>query len=651
MKKILLFLLALSFLVSLLFLFSCSQSTPDNGEGDTEGSGDTEEKGDPILVIFQYAQYSKRNYYYPGTVPTPPELEDIDMGSYRIHFTGWDKEFTPVTEEVTYTATYEFIKQVAEATFIMGNQTKVVEHDYFEKPTPPSVPDYDGMVFATWDKKIQSTDQNLTYTAIYVDKSLMDEDAMSRAYGCDLVKYSDKITANDNANGAMVRSSSLFYMVWHEHLHTQGGPLVDRIVEHFTSIVTKDQAPAFDACCYWNYNPVTASIALARTTPSVWDKIPVDIKLRLETMMVAFTYLESFATSDFNKFETGPGLKGNYGKDWNPNYRLANVPVMVYAIYYFGAGDIEAGADHVNSLVKGFNEEVYSTLVNTFQKYGWRRAFLTWTAKERTTTDGTKFTGGSSKQLLCYGGEAVGDDVSTASDLLVKLGSGSGVANLDNKGNPRDYIYKTFTLYEPDKIIRHLINYNYGGKMVSGSYEATEYLTVKSDHWYDITGDKVPELVAWIYDETESPYQGQEGMMTEFASGNRSSTNYTNHDFILTTITLSAVRAMELYTTDDNGVRSPLANEDGTNKVLYDYTAAGEEDFWLRIQVGNEDFIYKYIHGYQCYATGSYGESTNVGYEHTNNSHDYRISKSVWRNYMMRWGSIALAESFSAETE
>ena len=136
--------------------------------------------------------------------------------------------------------------------------------------------------------------------------------------------------------------------------------------------------------------------------------------------------------------------------------------------------------------------------------------------------------------------------------------------------------------------------------------------------------------------------------MTEFASGNRSSTNYTNHDFILCTILLCAARAMEVYTTDENGVRQPLLNADGTQKVVYDYTAPGEEAFWRRVQIGNEDFIYKYVHGYQCYATGSYGESTNVGYESTNKSNDYRISKSVWRTYMMQWGEIPIAESFSA---
>ena len=647
MKKILIFLFSLAISAALLFsLCACTPATPDTGDGSGEEGG-SEERGDPILVIFQYGTAVKRNYYYPGTVPTPPELEDVSMGSYIIHFTGWDREIVPVTEETTYVATYELISQCAKATFVMGDQKVVVEHGYFEEPVPPSnIPSYNGMTFVSWDKNLQSTDQDVTYTALYVDETLMDTDAMSRAYKCALLKYSSKLTDNDNASSSMNRATTLFYMVWHENQNPQGGVLAARIVEHLTSVVTKDQSPKFDACCYWSYNPLTASISLARNTPSVWDKIPVDIQLRLETMMVAFACLESYATSDYNSFGTGPGLLGNYGKDWNPNYRLANVPIMVYACYFFGVGDMTLGADIVNGHITSFNESSYESLVNTFQKYGWRRAMLTWTADARTTTDGTNFTGGSAKQLLCYGGDAVGDDTSTASDLLVRLGSGSGVANLDANGKPRNYKYKTFTLYESDKIVRHLINYNYGAlNMSSGSYEGLSYKTVVSDHWYN------GKVVAWIIDDTSSPYEGMEGMMTEFASGNRSSTNYTNHDFQLCTILLCAVRAMKLYTTDINGERLPVLNEDGTQKVLLDYTDPAEADFWLRIQVGNEDFIYKYLHGYQCYATGSYGESTNKGYEKDNNSNDYRISKSVWRTYMMQWGSIPIAESFSTPQE
>ena len=82
MKKILIFLFSLALSAALLFsLCACTPATPDTGDGSGEDGGGSEERGDPILVIFQNGTAVKRNYYYPGTVTTPPELEDVQMGS------------------------------------------------------------------------------------------------------------------------------------------------------------------------------------------------------------------------------------------------------------------------------------------------------------------------------------------------------------------------------------------------------------------------------------------------------------------------------------------------------------------------------------------------------------------------------------------
>ena len=103
MKKILILLFALTLSLSLMLFCACDPK-PDTGEGD-EGGGNTEEKGEPILVIFQYGTSVTRNYYYKGTTPNPPVLEDINMGSYIIHFTGkWTPEIVPVDGEATYIA-------------------------------------------------------------------------------------------------------------------------------------------------------------------------------------------------------------------------------------------------------------------------------------------------------------------------------------------------------------------------------------------------------------------------------------------------------------------------------------------------------------------------------------------------------------------
>lgn len=131
--------------------------------------------------------------------------------------------------------------------------------------------------------------------------------------------------------------------------------------------------------------------------------------------------------------------------------------------------------------------------------------------------------------------------------------------------------------------------------------------------------------------------------MTEFASGNRSSTGYCEHDFVLTTVLITACRAMETYTTDENGQRTRRVDENGEDICVFDVTE--NEALFLRVQVGNEDLIYKLIHGYQCYATGSYGTSSKVEYE--GKSAEYVITKMLWRTSLLSKGTISPAESYS----
>ena len=645
MKRCLLVLL-LCLLVPLCLLLSC-EKTPDNGDGEQNQPDNRPE----YTITFVMGPRKITQTYKEGDTITPPTFEPYESSDSFLIFDGWVNggEFPPVTADATYQAKWTTEYKTYNATFVMGDKTETIKASYNASAVAPKeIPDYKGMSFMCWDKEIKPSTENVTYTALYCDTSMLPVSSLALAYKADLFKY-NSIAGNDSGNSLLRRAFAMYTLTLHEHENPQGGAIVKRIVEHMTSIVTKDQAPPIDASTNWAYNPLVASIALARVTPTIWNEIPSDIQLRLNTLMCAMVYLGSFSTSDYNGYKTGPGMGGNYSKDWNPNYRLGNIPTMVYATYFFGVGDIDAGAQTVNSLIKGFNESVYTDLVNTFQKYGWRRAFKTWTSEARTATDGTGVKGMDAKTLLCYGGQAVGEDTSTASDLLVALGTGSGVANLDSKGKPRDYLYKTFSLYEPEKIVQHLINYNYGGKSIpSGSYESVSgYLEVKSDHWYDIDGDGVKNLVAWIMDNTSSPYEGEEGMMTEFASGNRSSTGYCTHDIILTTTLITACRAMEKYTTDENGKRVPMTDEEGNPVYVFDITAPENEAIFHRVQVGNEDLIYKLIHGYQCYATGSYGTSSKVEYE--GSSAEYIICKTLWRTSLLSKGTVLPAESYSTE--
>ena len=418
-------------------------------------------------------------------------------------------------------------------------------------------------------------------------KEIMNQESLEKMLAEELLAYPAEHKDNDNRPNSLGRALALYSIVLHEHENGEGGAYAARAVEHFASATASGQAPAFDAICLWNYAVLTASIALAKQTPTIWSTVSEELRSKLDFMMEMYAYLESFATSDENTYKTGPGLAGNYHKGWNPNYRLANAPVMLYAAHYFGDGDMTLGAKRVNDLLHGFDEKKYDEVIARLDSLGWHRAKAVWTTPARVHEDGT--CGTDARQVLLYGGETYSLDY-THSYVTKDVGNGLGVT-----GGGKDYAYHGHLLTEGDRIVEDLLTYNYSGG------------AVRSDHHFDVDRDGVAERIAWIVDDTHSPYEGQMGMMLEFASGNRSSTGYCSHDFVLTTVLISAA--------DKLGIHDVKAK----NKEL-----------WSMIDVGNEDFLYKNEHGYQCFATGSYGTAAHAHSEE-NEGATYFAMKSLWR--------------------
>ena len=626
MKNAIRILLVLLSMVLLMTLCACGK-TSDTDEGEGNGQTETIDRTKPSAGEYQIRFYLGPNsvihYYNEGETIVPPEtLPPYETSRSSYVFESWEGvEFKTVTGNAAYHAKYKEVLNYCTVTFKVGTVEKKVQVVCDDYPKAPAISEFGlpaDVKFVCWDRQFNSATEDTTYHAITT--KLFDAETFLAAYKFALLTYPSNLNKKDNT--VTTHALALNVLMMEENQNPQSA-VADRIVEHFVAFTSKDQAPSFDASCNWNYSPHTASIAIAKATPSVWNKIPADIKLRLDTMMMAFAMLESFATSDYNNYGTGPSMNGNYGKGWNPNYRLANIPVMIFATHYFGNGDMDAGAEYVNDFLKGFDEETYTDMINTFQKYGWRRASVCWTSTARTSTDGKNVHGLSAKELMISGGQAVGEDTPTDSDLLVALGTGAGVGN-----GGKDYLYKGYALNEPAGIIRSLLMHNYGsGDLSKNNEQSSTFLEVKSDHWYDKDGDGRKDRVAWILDESSSPYEGQYGMMKEFASGNRSSTGYCSHDFVLTVTLIYNSKILGIY---------DLAQDTYTDRNGVSLREA--------IIVGNEDFLYKNEIGYQGYATGSYGESFKPHSEANENKASYFTYKVLWRNIMKPELESTLAE-------
>ena len=623
------------FLVLMALVLVGCKDTPD-GPPDTPDApayNDPTHTTGEFKVVFKMGTETVTHRYDKGEMPDPPEVESYENGDFFMEFDGWKTELVPVTENTTYEAAYKKTLMEYKATFIYGRngeRSVTRTQDRGVAPEPPRVVDELDYKFVGWDREIVASTTDVTYRAIYTN--LLSPDQLKNAYNAPLFQYQCH-----NSNDA-IQACNLFILAYHEHEDPQDGVIRDRLVEQLDSLCGKGNAPDFDAWPNFSYPIITSTVAIVRDTPTVWDILTPTQKAKLDTLMEAFAYLCSVATSDYNSYNTGPGLRGNYYKTWNPNYRFANVTNIVFSVYYFGAGDMKAGADTVNEKLKSFNEERYDAMINRFLSYGWNYAYDCWTKDGIKAANGQVSTS-TAKQLLVNGGTIT----HTTNDGSALKESGASSLGVSNGGN--DYIYSgylqeqklytgAYTLYECEKIIEDMMYFNYAGG------------AVKSEHWADGDNDGAEEKVAWIVDGSLSPYQGQMGMMTEFASGVRSSTSYCREDFIMIVPILTASSILPRYTTEGRKTEVEL-DAFGNVKPLDDYTRNAE--LWKLIQVGNEDFLYKFRAGYQSYAHGSYGVASSVHSEADHGDTGYFLMREVWRTAMKPKGDVPIFEDMISQ--
>ncbi|MBQ2944861.1 MAG: InlB B-repeat-containing protein, partial [Ruminococcus sp.] len=124
---------------------------------------------------------------YDGTVLSEQEVKDGESAKapasperaadaqYTYTFTGWDKDFTNVTEDITVTAIYSKTVNKYTVTFVDFDGTELykVQVEYGSAATiPPVEPEREGYVFTGWDKAFDNITEDITVTAQYVDATV-----------------------------------------------------------------------------------------------------------------------------------------------------------------------------------------------------------------------------------------------------------------------------------------------------------------------------------------------------------------------------------------------------------------------------------------------------------------------------------------------
>ena len=329
--------------------------------------------------------------------------------------------------------------------------------------------------------------------------------------------------------------------------------------------------PTFDNCHNWGYPTLCQSFALIKNKEALWNLFTQDEQNRITCLMKMFALMWNFGCNKYNSYRSGIGLHGNYKKNLNPNYMLSNEAIILYCTCFFG--DIKK----VSSIMMNTK---YDDLIEELKAYGFNNAYKTWTTDGVILPDGTKSAG--ARELF--------GDLKTRRETknywvhmyrkdkegnILYLGKGKGCC-LPFYYDKRDAKLKDYTSY-PTLVYEKIINKCFNGGICKDS----------------IAIDTEENFSTHIVDGTSSPYNGLEGMMTEFNNkdwgGTRSSIFHCEIDFYLIVMMIESLKLLGINILNETEVKS---------KVL----------------TGMNDFLYKKERGYIGYCLGKI-ENTNRNFK------------------------------------
>ena len=377
-------------------------------------------------------------------------------------------------------------------------------------------------------------------------------------------------TGSEHAKTLIQASVSLFALVCDENKYGNlENERHNKIMAHINTITTGGMEPSGELLHFWYYPILASAFAIAKRTPTIWDKIEDNRKKKIDLIMKAFAIGSNYISNDANDYKTGLAMKGDVHKNRPPNFRLSLIGPIIPCVDYFG------GADALDEMFANFD---YDSFIDEMEDYGYVNMLKVWTTPS-FERDGEIFNG--AKELLMNGGEACIKEPTLGTFNVYSGGFG--------KGARIPYLYKGFRADTAD-MINALIEYVYSGGAIASSF--------------GLDDDGNPKT--YIIDHSTSPYEGLDGLMLEFNttdSGFRSDANYCEVDFIMTTSILLAAKIAGLW------------NEE-QNKAVYS-----------KVWNGSRDLMYKLETGFRSFSLNNYHTSIET------NISGYRIMKEVFNDF------------------
>ena len=397
----------------------------------------------------------------------------------------------------------------------------------------------------------------------YAAAPVFTKDILDAAFNAPDFDYNGE--KGNTPNGA-IAAKSLYYLTLAAHLDetaasSDGKLAKDEAKRRLKDLISGGKEPFACTGAYWSHAVVAADLVLIKNTPVIYNELTEDEKQRMDWLMRALAIAGNWGFNDANNYSTGFDLLGNFGKGWNPNYRNTYLNVVISGAMYFGAEELD----------KIFTSFSYDEYVKKFEEFGYKNILSTWTV--------------AGKDVMEKGGAVV-------------LKGGIGLSNMKEgdsggtgSGVKIPFKYNGMGLDNINGIFAMLENYTYSA--------------VGQDKY----GSPDGEYYCYIISGKESPYNGYNGMMYEFAASKRSSAGYCYDSMMI---------VMPMY---------------ANFKLLYgwDSTQDWQKKLDSLIYIGTEDLIFKLTEGYHGYSSSSGSHSDEFEYSKT--SMGYKMDKDIWRNF------------------
>lgn len=288
----------------------------------------------------------------------------------------------------------------------------------------------------------------------------------------------------------------------------------------------------------WTHAVPAHAILLAKRTPAVWKQLSDEERAHADLLMQALALAAHFCLDDDNDYYLLLDGYSLFHKSWNPNHVEGYMDAIISASLYFGP-------DELNAFFKDFD---FDRFLSRLEKANFLNIKTCWTSNPAI------------RELMMHGGEvAVPTDQVLAQGVVTH---GAGVRNdFTHDGVP---LRDAWDLYREQAV-----------RLFSKAVRTR--VTVKSDF--------TSSLMHRTSQATQSPWEGQMGMLDEFES--------TDWDGLRTSLTYAFEGAM---------IDIPMAS---TLKELGQWRPdAGGDMLERRMAVGMADLRFKAHEGYRCWSLG-----------------------------------------------